>query len=308
VRHTSRRLSTIHFCYPGYWIWFIPLRGGVTSVGVTGALVARQRELRRPEGFQAFLEEHRAAASLLAGAKLLDVGSYARIAYGTRRFFHTDRWGLTGEAATSADPLYSPGSDFIALENDFLTDLIQRDHDGRPEEEQRERTRLYDEFMLFRQEATFALYRHQYSLLGSYETCKLKWDLDIGSYYNLWVSAYMCDRHFDLDFLREQLRLRPFVLNVLRNFAGLFQQVETRLRERGEYFRSNAGRFYCGLDGIRFMQEIGMERSQSQVFAQAGETFNQVRAKALQILGEAKSAADVEPLPLAAFLAPRALA
>ena len=50
------------------------------------------------------------------------------------------------------------------------------------------------------------------------------------------------------------------------------------------------------------------ERSQSQVFAQAGETFNQVRAKALQILGEAKSAADVEPLPLSAFLAPRALA
>ena len=50
VRHTSRRLSTIHFCYPGYWIWFIPLRGGVTSVGVTGALVARQRELRTAGG------------------------------------------------------------------------------------------------------------------------------------------------------------------------------------------------------------------------------------------------------------------
>jgi hypothetical protein len=118
----------------------------------------------------------------------------------------------------------------------------------------------------------------------------------------------MCDRHFDPDFLREQLRLRPFVLNVLRNFTSLFQHVETRLRERGEYFRGNAGRFYCGLDGIGFMQQVGMERSQSEVLAQAGETFNQVRAKALQILGEAKSTAEVEPLPLSAFLAPRALA
>jgi len=36
VRHTSRRLSTIHFWYPGYWIWFIPLWRGVTSVGVVG--------------------------------------------------------------------------------------------------------------------------------------------------------------------------------------------------------------------------------------------------------------------------------
>ena len=119
----------------------------------------------------------------------------------------------------------------------------------------------------------------------------------------------MCDRHLDLDFLREQLRLRPFVLNVLRNFAALFQQRrEHACASAGEYFRGNAGRFYCGLDGIRFMQRVGMERSQSEVFAQAAETFNQVRAKALQILGEAKSAADVEPLPLAAFLAPRALA
>jgi flavin-dependent dehydrogenase len=307
VRHTPRRLSTIHFCYPGYWIWFIPLRNDVTSVGVTGARVARDRELRRPEGFRAFLEEHRAVASLLAPAKLLDVGSYTRIAYGTRRFFDPCRWGLTGEAATSADPLYSPGSDFIALENDFLTDLIARDFAGEAPALLAERCDLYDRFMRFRHESTMLLYSGLYDGLGSFELAGAKWDFDIGSYYNLWVSAYMCDRHLDLDFLREQLRLRPFVLNVLRNFATLFQSVEGRLRERGEYFRGNAGRFYCGLDGIRFMQEVGTERSQGVVFAQAGETFNQVRAKALQILGEAESPGDVEPLPLSAFLAPRAL-
>jgi flavin-dependent dehydrogenase len=105
VRHTPRRLSTIHFCYSGYWIWFIPLRGGLTSVGVTGDVVTRNRELRTPEGFRAFLDEHCAVRSLLAPAKLLDVGAYAQIAYGTRRFFDADRWGLTGEAAQSADPL-----------------------------------------------------------------------------------------------------------------------------------------------------------------------------------------------------------
>ncbi len=308
VRHTPRRLSTIHFCYPGYWIWFIPLRSGVTSVGVTGDRVARDRELRKPEGFRAFLEEHRAVASLLAPAKLLDVGSYARIAYGTRRFFDPDRWGLTGEAATSADPLYSPGSDFIAIENDFLTDLIARDFGGEEPSRLAERCDLYDRFMRFRHEATMLLYAGLYDGLGSFELASAKWDFDIASYYNLWVSAYMCDRHLDLDFLREQLRMRPFVLNVLRNFATLFQRVEGRLRERGEYFRSNAGRFYCGLDGIHFAQRVGTERSQSEVFTQAAETFNQVRAKALQLLGEAESPGDVEPLQLSAFLAPRAFA
>ncbi|MCH8891622.1 MAG: NAD(P)/FAD-dependent oxidoreductase, partial [Myxococcales bacterium] len=109
VRHTSRRLSTIHFWYPGYWIWFIPLRGGVTSIGVTGEQMAESKELRTPEGFRAFLEEHRAVRDLMVGAKNIDIGSYTQIAYGTKRFFHPDRWGLVGEAATSTDPLYSPG-------------------------------------------------------------------------------------------------------------------------------------------------------------------------------------------------------
>jgi hypothetical protein len=204
--------------------------------------------------------------------------------------------------------LYSPGSDFIALENDFLTDLIARDFAGETPSLLAERCDLYDRFMRFRHEATMLLYAGLYGGLGSFELASAKWDFDIASYYNLWVSAYMCDRHFDLAFLREQLRLRPFVLNVLRNFAALFQRVEGRLRERGEYFRGNAGRFYCGLDGIRFMQQVGTARSQGEVFTQAAETFNQVRAKALQLLGEAQSPGDVEPLQLSAFLAPRAFA
>jgi flavin-dependent dehydrogenase len=126
VRHTSRRLSTIHFMYPGYWIWMIPLRGGLISVGVTGEEVGKRRELRTAEGLRGFLGRHRAVAELMADAKGVDLGSCARIAYGTRRYFHADRWALVGEAASAADPLYSPGSDFIALANDLLTEVASR--------------------------------------------------------------------------------------------------------------------------------------------------------------------------------------
>ena len=113
VRHTPRRLSTIHFCYSGYWIWFIPLRGGLTSVGVTGDVVARNRELRTPEGFRAFLDEHRAVALAARSARSCSTsGAYARIAYGTRRFFDADRWGLTGEAATVRRSVVQPRQRF----------------------------------------------------------------------------------------------------------------------------------------------------------------------------------------------------
>lgn len=307
VRHTARRLSTIHFWYPGYWIWFIPLRGGVTSIGVTGELVSRSRDMRTPEGFRAFLDEHRAVASLLEGAKNLDVGSLARIAYGTKRFFHPDRWGLIGEAATAADPLYSPGTDFIALENDFLTDLIVRDADGGDPEDLAERFRLYDAFMEFRHQAALRLYRGLYDTFGSYELACAKWDFDIGCYYNLWVSSYMRDQHLDPNYLREQLRLEPMVLGILDAFTDLFRKVEAHLREEGHYSRGNLGRFYYGLNNIGFDREIGSDRSQAQVLTQAVETFNVVRAQALELLGEAPSRADVEPLSLADYVSARAL-
>lgn len=308
VRHTSRRLSTSHFWYPGYWIWFIPLRGGVTSVGVTGDCVRQSRDLRSPEGFRAFLDRHEAVSDLLSCAKPIDFGSCARIAYGTRRFFHADRWALTGEAATAADPLYSPGSDFIALENDFLSDLIARDAGGASREALAERCELYDAFMKFRHDATMLLYRGLYGTLGSYDLAAVKWDFDIGFYYNNWASAYLCDQHLDAEWLRLQLRLAPFVLRVLDGFANLFRRVEVSLHQRGRYFESNVGRFRHGLENIDFVESVGTKRSHDEVVAKAGEIFNLVRGQALELLDPVERGGETGPLPLTSFLTGRAFA
>ena len=63
-------LSTVHFCYPGYWIWLIPLRDGVISVGVVGEKTAVDASCRTPTGFRAFLDGHGALRALLASAEL----------------------------------------------------------------------------------------------------------------------------------------------------------------------------------------------------------------------------------------------
>jgi flavin-dependent dehydrogenase len=305
IRYTPRRLSTIHFMHRGYWVWFIPLRGGLVSVGVTGERVAHDRELRTRDGFQRFLLGHGAIATLLRDAKLVDLGSLARIAYGTRRFFHADRWGLTGEAAQSSDPLYSPGSDFIALENDFLTDLIVRDAAGESTASLAARVDLYDAFMGFRHEATMLLYEGLYDTLGSYELTCMKWDFDLGFYYNLWATAYMRDQHLDAEYLGAQLRLRPFILQALRNFADLFRRVERALEERGDYARKNADHFYHGLTHIAFAERVGTERSEGEVMASTLEIFNRARAQAAVLLGAAASPDAVPPLPMSAFLGRR---
>ncbi len=308
VRHSSRMLSTVHFCYPGYWIWFIPLKEGVTSVGVVGDRECVDAVCRTQAGFVDFLQRHRAVASLLDGAEMLDVGSYAQLAYSTTRFFSADRWGLSGEAAAFSDPFYSPGSDFIALENDFLTDLIRRDIAGEDASAFGARVELYDEFMRFRHEATMLLYRGLYSTLASYELYRLKWDLDIACYYNLWVAPYMLDQHLDADYLRTQLREKTFILQALRNFADLFRKVESRLRERDQLHRGNLGRFAAPLDHVPYFDEVGTPRTRQAVLARTAEAFNLIRSRALDLLDDAPEPTVRAPLPLTAFMTSRPLA
>jgi flavin-dependent dehydrogenase len=303
VRHTPRRLSTIHFWYPGYWIWFIPLHDGITSVGVTGPTGWDERRLRTDEGFRAFLDSHAAVAHLLRDAKPLDIGSYVQIAYSTERFFSPDRWGLTGEAATAADPLYSPGTDFIAHENDFLTELIRRDLAGETRAELAERCELYDGFMKFRQEATLSLYRNLYETFGSYELGRLKWDFDIACYYNLWVSPYMRDEHLDPRWLRRQLRMAPHILQALAKFNTLFQKVAASLRSRGEFYRMNQGVFTPGLDHLDFLTRVGLPRPRREVLEKTEHIFNSVRGRALRMLGPDAVGDPDERLSLPALLA-----
>lgn len=304
VRHTSRRLSTMHFWYPGYWFWVIPLRGGLTSVGLVGD-VARGREVRTAEGFRAFLKEHRGIEQLLGDAEMVDCGSFSQIAYGTKRFFHADRWGLTGEAATAADPFYSPGADFIALENDFLADLIERDFAGESRESFCERLELYERFMHFRHDSAMLLYRGLYGGLGSFELMRLKWDLDIGCYYNLWVSPYMLDQLLDERFLRRQLRMQPFVLQALRNFADLFRRVESSLAAHGSYYRANRGVFSYGLENIDFVDRVGEPCSRREVLKKTEQLFNQVLGRAHELLGEGVSE---QRRPLQSFMGEQPLA
>ncbi|MEN8183351.1 MAG: tryptophan 7-halogenase [Myxococcota bacterium] len=294
VRHTARGLSTLHFLHSGYWIWVIPLRGGLTSVGVVGSPV-RDVRLRTPEGFRSFLDGHRAVRELMDNAKSVDFGSLGRIAYGARHFLDARRFALVGEAASAADPLYSPGIDFIALENDFLTDLVAREAEGEGQRQLTRRTRLYDRFVAFRHEATMGLYRGLYGMIGSYELMGLKWDFDIGSYHNLWVSPYMTDRLTDIDFLSNELRQQRFVQAAMKNFRALFSRVEAALRVEGSYHRRNRGAFRYGLENIDFLERIGLPRSQEETIEQATRTFNVVRRNALALLGE--EAPDPWPLP-----------
>ncbi len=306
VKNTARTLSTVHFCYRGYWIWFIPLGRGVMSVGWVGDRAIFRDEMRKPEGFLEFLRGHRAVWDLLKDrAELIDVLAYKQLAYGTKQFFGgADRWFMTGEAAAFTDPFYSPGSDFIAIENDFITDMIARDHAGESRTQIAERSAIYDEFMQFRFQATLLLYRDLYPVLGSFELLKLKWDFDIACYYNLWAAPYWHDEHLDLKLLQGQLRRKDFMIQGLENFSRLFQRLEAGFRDRNLTHRANLGRYSSGLDIVNFSEELSAPRPRRQVMRTTEAIFNTIRERALDLLadlGETPAPAE-RRLPLYDFL------
>jgi hypothetical protein len=174
---------------------------------------------------------------------------------------------------------------------------VAREADGEPAPALAERLELYDRHLRFRHEATMRLYRGLYGTIGSYELMRLKWDFDIASYHNLWVSPFMNGEHLAPAYLRRQLRLRGLVLRVMENFATLFQRAEAELRARDLYYRSNRGVFSYGLEEIDFLEEIGLPRSRKRTLRQAERTFNVVRRNALALLGEEPGA----DWPLKAF-------
>ena len=128
----DRWRSTNHFMGPGYWVWVIPLSSEKTSIGVVVHEDTHSfDEVRSLERVWAFLEEREPVlADAIRDREKLDFLCLKGYSHNVTRPWSADRWGMVGEAGAFVDPLYSPGTDFIAFANCFTTELIRVDREG----------------------------------------------------------------------------------------------------------------------------------------------------------------------------------
>jgi len=179
VPERRRWLSTNHLMGAGYWVWLIPLGSGSTSVGIVAdpALHPFHRLSRFDRAIDWLREFEPQCADVVAAhaPQLEDFLALQHFAHGCERVFSPDRWAMTGESGVFTDPFYSPGSDFIAIGNDFATDLIIRDLRG---EDVRERSEIFNAAHLRLFDAFLKLYDGQYPLMGNAQvmTAKVAWD------------------------------------------------------------------------------------------------------------------------------------
>ena len=174
-----RRLSTIHLMDKGYWVWFIPLSSGNTSVGIVADPAHHPFDtFNKYEKAMDWLKVNEPNAYVCLDKKredVLDFRIMKHYAHSSEKLYSTDRWAVTGESGVFLDPFYSPGTDFIALNNTFVSDLILRDKQG---EDIHLRTNVFERthFALF--ENWVPIYKDMYGLWGKTQTMVLKifWD------------------------------------------------------------------------------------------------------------------------------------
>lgn len=203
----DRWRSTNHMCGPGYWFWLIPLSSGAHSLGIVcDADMHPLDTMNTHAKAMDWLRTHQpqVAARLDRSEHTLQDFMFLRnFSYGCKQVFSRNRWALTGEAGLFLDPFYSPGSDFIAISNTYICDLIAREQAGRDITHHAD---LYQQLYFSFYENTLTLYQDQYPLFGDEQVMPVKVIWDYTYYWALLAPLFCSGRITDLATLG---RLRP---------------------------------------------------------------------------------------------------
>lgn len=203
----ERWRSTNHLCGPGYWVWLIPLVSGAHSVGIVADSATHPIETFN--NHERALEWLRAHQPLLARelakhpGKPMDFAYLRHVSYGCKQVFSADRWALTGEAGVFLDPFYSPGSDFIAIGNRYICELVAHDLAGKSLAPY---AAIYQDLYFSFYRNMLSLYRDQYALFGDAQVMPIKVIWDYAYYWGVLCPLMIGDRLTDLALLGE---LRP---------------------------------------------------------------------------------------------------
>ncbi len=244
----DRWRSTNHMCGTGYWFWLIPLASGAHSLGIVcDATLHPLDTMDTHDKAMDWLRRHqpRVAASL-EGHAVMDFRFLRHFSHGCREVFG-ERWALTGEAGLFLDPFYSPGSDFIAISNTYITDLVLRDRAGSPFAPH---AAIYGQLYRSFYDNTMTLYQDQYALFGDEQVMPVKVIWDYTFYWALLAPVFFAGRIADIGMYG---RLRA----MFERGSALNAAMQPLLREWGE---RNAARG-CGAEAApgRSLDQHGIE-------------------------------------------------
>lgn len=196
----NRWLSTNHLVGEGYWAWLIPLASGSHSVGIVAD--AKLHPIDQINTFDKAMQWFKLHQPALFDAldskrdKLQDFAFFKRFSYGCKKVFSgTNRWALTGEAGLFLDPFYSPGNDFIAISNTYITELIAIDQEQGATSMMAE---IYEQIYFSLYKNMLTLYTGQYKIFGDPEVMPVKVIWDYTYYWGVMCQLFFQNKLVDV--------------------------------------------------------------------------------------------------------------
>jgi flavin-dependent dehydrogenase len=291
----KRWLSTNHLVGPGYWVWIIPLASGVTSIGIVmddkafheSDIASKQTALR-------WLEKNQPrCAQAIGTANFLDFVILPDYSYDCKQVFSDQGWAITGEAAMFTDPFYSPGTDFIAFGNGFITELLCAQLRG---EDIRFKALLSQKLFNSIYDNTLSLYQGQYGGFGDRVMMSLKLLWDYSYYWGVLSLLYFSNALVNIDLIRP-------LISRLQTAQGLNQEIQSvfRMRASQRLVLANRGVFMdqYQIPCLQYFNKVLMNKNEIKVEQQLTENMEMVQQVAMAVkdmLSEnpAKSISDLE--------------
>ena len=281
----DRYFSTNHFMGRGYWVWFIPLGSGNTSIGiVTDEDIHPQNTYGKSyEQALEWLQKNEPKIwEFIRNEPPLDFLSLKRYSYASAQVFSHQRWTCVGEAGFFLDPLYSYGSDFIAVTNTITVEMIRRDRAGTLTEKA---VVDYNRLVLDNlYQICLKFYEGMYRIFGHAQVFTPKLTCDTAIYWSLMYQLYV-----------QGLLLNPTeeVFELGERFRQLNTRVEKLLADWSENAPPRPLYALGDMTRMRLMMLLGLDlasrRSPAQAIEIARKNLDRLEEFALVLFWQAIS-------------------
>ncbi len=229
--HKSRRqlghlpvwLSTNQLMGEGFWFWIITLQER-TSFGLVydQNLVDRKQVNTAAKLLPWLYERFPLLRPALEGREIIDFTTLQSYSYDCASTINRGRWAISGEASRFSDPLYSPGSDAIAIHNTLIVDAMR----SRDDQELAGKVGLFDAMMNITFKSFVPSFQESYRVLGDHECYFMKYTWELAVYFDFFVMPFFnqlfTDRRFLAGYFRRFATLGPVNRGLLSYIAGYY--------------------------------------------------------------------------------------
>ncbi len=304
-----RRLSTNHLLGKGYWVWLIPLSSGSTSIGIVAdAKIHPYAEINTFARAKVWLKKYEPQCARVIDEHLEQFQDFLTLkhySHNCKKMYSAEGWAITGDAGVFLDPFYSPGSDFIALNNGFITDLIVKQYSGQNIAVEMEQYQKLFRILFL---AFCPVYEDQYPIMGNAKVMSIKIIWDYTLYWSGVALLYFRGKFCDLAFMQSASTFLQQIYQLNIQMQGFFRnwaEMDLSSMDKSDIFLNYSKITFLqqlNKDLLKEQNDVELHQQLIQNIDLIRELANEISAEAIGLFSQLKEDAPEVHHPTSSYL------